>query len=325
MIRILVPLLLVTQPAWAETPDVVTDITPIQSLAARVMEGVGTPDVLLPAGTDVHHHSLTISNANALTGAELVIWVGPQLTPWLSEPIATLVTNATQIALTETSDWGSLELRHEHGDKAHEEDEHAEHADEEHETEEHHEDKHEDDTHGNDTREGTAIDPHGWLNPQIASIWMDQIADALAQQDPVNADIYLANAAAGKSEMMLLSKEITAMLTELNERKFILPHDGYQYFEQRFGLEPEAFITDSDAHEPGPAHIAELRDIMLNEDVACVFTDREVNPSWATVLLEGTDAKTTFLDTSIDEDSPISQAYAVMIRRIAVNFAACLS
>ena len=41
-------------PALADAPRVATDIPPVHFLAAMVMEGVGTPDLLLPPGASPH-------------------------------------------------------------------------------------------------------------------------------------------------------------------------------------------------------------------------------------------------------------------------------
>ncbi len=47
------------------------------------MDGVGTPDLLLDRGADPHHFQLRPSQARAVAGAGLVVWIGPDLTPWL--------------------------------------------------------------------------------------------------------------------------------------------------------------------------------------------------------------------------------------------------
>ena len=72
--------------AMADVPDVAVDIAPVHSLVARVMEGVGTPDLIVAPGASPHEYSLRPSEAAALQEAELVFWVGPGLTPWLAMP-----------------------------------------------------------------------------------------------------------------------------------------------------------------------------------------------------------------------------------------------
>jgi len=75
-------------PAVAAGPKVVTDIAPVHSLVAQVMDGVGIPDLLLQPGDDPHHMALRPSQASAIAAADLVIWVGPALAPWLGEVLA---------------------------------------------------------------------------------------------------------------------------------------------------------------------------------------------------------------------------------------------
>ena len=67
-----------------------TDIAPVQSIAARVMAGIGEPGVILPPGASPHGYALRPSEARVLQEADLVVWVGPDLTPWLADPIAAL-------------------------------------------------------------------------------------------------------------------------------------------------------------------------------------------------------------------------------------------
>ena len=67
--------------AWADAPRVITDFGPTHSIVAQVMNGVGTPDVLLAPGDDPHDFTLRPSQARTLSNADLVVWVGEALTP----------------------------------------------------------------------------------------------------------------------------------------------------------------------------------------------------------------------------------------------------
>ena len=59
-------LLMSALPAFAEAPKVATDILPVHGLVSRVMQGVGTPDLILPPGADPHGYALRPSEASAL-------------------------------------------------------------------------------------------------------------------------------------------------------------------------------------------------------------------------------------------------------------------
>ncbi|WP_296420255.1 metal ABC transporter solute-binding protein, Zn/Mn family, partial [Pseudooctadecabacter sp.] len=97
--------------ATAEVPQVVTDIAPIHSLVSQVMEGVGTPDVLVSGGASPHDFQFSFDQADAVQSADLVIWVGPALTPWLDEALDTLGGEVDQLVLLDAEGWPALPLR----------------------------------------------------------------------------------------------------------------------------------------------------------------------------------------------------------------------
>ena len=83
--RYLLPLLLLSSPAMAQVPTVETDIPPIAALVAQVMGDLGTPGMLLDKGGDEHDLQLRPSQMRALNAAQLLVWVGPDLTPGLED------------------------------------------------------------------------------------------------------------------------------------------------------------------------------------------------------------------------------------------------
>ena len=83
-------LALLGAPALAEAPRVVTDIPVTGSLVAQVMGDLGRPEILLPSGGNAHDYQLRPSQARSLQGADLVIWVGPGLAPWMARATKSL-------------------------------------------------------------------------------------------------------------------------------------------------------------------------------------------------------------------------------------------
>ncbi len=68
--------------------------------------------------------------------------------------------------------------------------------------------------------------------------------------DPANAAAYAANAAAFATEMDALTAEVGGKLAPLHGQHFIVFHDAYQYFEDRFGLPAAGSIALTDAEAP---------------------------------------------------------------------------
>jgi len=158
--------------ALADVPNVAVDIAPVHSLVARVMEGVGTPDLVIQQGASPHQYNLRPSEAAALQDADLVFWVGPDLTPWMEDAVETLASGAVVTTLLDADGVTLLEFRegalfeaHSHGDDEHdhehEHDDHDDHAHDDH-ADDHdhahdeghddhaHEDEHDDHAHDDD-------------------------------------------------------------------------------------------------------------------------------------------------------------------------------
>ncbi len=81
-------LALVAGPSLAKVPAVMTDIPPVEALVAQVMGDLGTPGMFLEAGGDEHQMQIRPSQMRQLARADLVVWVGPELTPALASALA---------------------------------------------------------------------------------------------------------------------------------------------------------------------------------------------------------------------------------------------
>ncbi|MGZ0187046.1 MAG: zinc ABC transporter substrate-binding protein [Alphaproteobacteria bacterium] len=95
-------------------PNVVTDIAPVHALASIVMDGVGEPALLISPGSSPHDYQMRPSDARKLASADIVIWTGSALTPWLEGPVGSLAENAVMLELLRVE--GTLLLQgDEHG------------------------------------------------------------------------------------------------------------------------------------------------------------------------------------------------------------------
>ncbi|WP_282119274.1 zinc ABC transporter substrate-binding protein [Ruegeria atlantica] len=318
--------------AMADVPNVAVDIAPVHSLVARVMEGVGAPNLIVQAGASPHEYNLRPSEAAALQNADLVFWMGEDLTPWMEGAVETLANGATVTPLLEADGTVLLDFRedalfeaHDHGDEDHAEEEdhddhdHEEHAaDEDHDHEDHAEhDDHHDHAHGDH-------DPHAWLSPKNADTWLNVIAAQLSAADPDNAGAYFANAAAARAEMASLAAEVSATLEPVRGSNFIVFHDAYQYFENAFDFPASGAISLSDASDPSPARISEIQGRIREEGINCVLSEPQFNPGIVATVLDGTEANTGVIDPLGSDLEPGAKLYPQMIRNIAKTLAECL-
>jgi len=312
--------------AYADTPQVAVDIAPVHSLVARVMDGVGTPDLIIQPGASPHEYSLRPSEAAALQNANLVFWIGPDLTPWLTDTIKTLAPDAAVTALMEVDGTIKLEFRegalfeaHAHED----DDDHVDEAHDDHDEEARHDD-HDDDETGHEGHGQGAHDPHAWLSPQNAMTWLNVIAGQLSAADPDNAGAYFTNAAAGRTEMEALIGEVIATLDPVRDGQFLVFHDAYQYFEMDFDFPASGAISIGDASDPSPARIAEIQDRIAEQGIDCVLAEPQFNPGLVATVLDGTEAGTGMLDPLGSDLEPGSALYSQLIRNLSTALAGCM-
>ena len=295
--------------AYAETPQVAVDIAPVHSLVARVMDGIGKPDLIIQPGASPHEYSLRPSEASALQAADLVFWIGPDLTPWLTDTIGTLASDAVVTELMEADGTIELEFRegalfeaHDHGD----------------------DDDHDEAESGHEGHDHGAHDPHAWLSPKNAMNWLNVIAGQLSAVDPDNAGAYFANAAAGRTEIKTLIGEVTATLDPVRGGQFIVFHDAYQYFEMDFDFPASGAISISDASDPSPARIAKIQARIAEQGIDCVLAEPQFNPGLVATVLDGTDAQTGILDP-LGSDLELGPAfYPHLIRNLSNVLADCM-
>jgi len=319
--------------ALADVPNVAVDITPVHSLVSRVMEGVGKPSLVVASGASPHEYNLRPSEAGALQSADLVFWVGHDLTPWLESAIDTLASNATVVELIEADGTIKLPVRegalfeaHVHDDEDHA----AEHEGEDHDDHDDHEDHddhadHEGEDHaGHDGHDHGEYNPHVWLSPDNGASWLNAIAAALSAADPENAGAYYANAAAGREELTALRGEINAILGPVRGGNFIVFHDAYQYFEVAFDFPASGAISISDASDPSPARIAEIQARVADQNVTCIMSEPQFNPGIVASVMDGTDARTGVMDPLGSSLEPGAQLYPQLLRNLATSLADCL-
>ena len=142
--------------AQADVPRVAVDIAPLHSIVASVMGALGTPDLLVPPGASPHGYAMRPSEARALDRADVIVWVGPTLTPWLERPVKTLGAGALSMTVMDVPGTFELALREGENFEAHDHDHgHADHHDDDHEEghDDHHDDDHHDDDHHDDDHE----------------------------------------------------------------------------------------------------------------------------------------------------------------------------
>ena len=336
--------------ANAET-KVVVSIKPVHSLVSYVMDGVGKPSLLVDGSASPHTFQLKPSHATMLQEADVVFWIGEDLESFLEDPLDSIANDARKVTLMESDQIDLLKFREknvfedhhddhdEHEDHAdghdeHDEhDEHEDHADghDEHDEHEGHDD-HEEHADGHDDHdEHEGHDDHGhhhgehdihfWLDPEIAKTIVSIASEELSEIDPANKSIYSSNAANAINDLDQLIDNTRSKIN--SDATYIVFHDAYQYFEQRFGIEVIGALTVNPEVLPGAKQLAEIREVIEHESVNCLFSEPQFNPSIAETIASDTGIKSAVLDPLGAELEPGKDLYFDLIGDMASSFENC--
>ncbi len=294
--RYIITLALAATPSFAEVPKVVTDIPPVHSLVAEVMGELGQPELLLAKGADEHDFQLRPSQMAVLGKADIVVWVGPELTPWLGDALAATGDSRTALTLLEhravTRTYG-VEGEHDHAAEDH-----------------------------GDDHDG--LDPHLWLDPDNAELWVGLIADQLSRHDAENAAVYAANAATAVERLRALDAEVGLILAPVRGKPIVTFHDAFGYYFAHYGLASAGSIALGDASSPGAARLVDLRAEIEAGGVLCVFPEVQHDPALVEQMAEGTGARIGGpLDPVGSSLEAGPGAYAALMRGLAQTIADC--
>ena len=280
---------------------VVASIKPIHSLASSLMDGVGKPDLIVDGYASPHGFAMKPSHAKMLQEADIIFWVGEDLENFLVKPLSSIAKKAEKIELMDIKGLEILKFR-----------------------ERNIFDDHDHDDHGHDDHEGHAhgeFDPHIWLDPVNAKVILKEMAEHLIENDEKNSATYKKNLAKALKDIDKLIKDTKSELSK--SVASIVFHDAYQYFEERFNVNILGAFTVNTDVMPGAEQLAEIREIIEHDKVACVFSEPQFNPDIIKAVAKDMDIKTGVVDPLGATLNPGKDLYFDLIRNMSASFKNC--
>ena len=305
---------------------VVASIKPIHSLASYLMNGVAKPDLIVDGYASPHGFAMKPSHAKMLQNADLIFWVGEDVENFLEKPLGSIAKKAEKIELMQIKGLQVLKFRernifddhddhgHDDHDKKEDHDSHAKKEDhDDHGKKEDHDD-HERHAHGE-------FDPHIWLDPINAKVILNEMVAHLIENDPKNEAKYKSNLDEALKDIDKLTIDV---MTELsNSVSSIVFHDAYQYFEKRFNVNILGAFTVNTDVMPGAEQLAEIREIIEHDKVACVFSEPQFNPDIIKAVAKDMKIKTGVIDPLGATLNPGKDLYFSLIKNMSASFKGC--
>ncbi len=205
---------------------------------------------LMGPGVDPHAYRQTRSDIVALARADLVLWHGLYLEAQMESFLRDLASDRAVVAVAETLPRDRLLAHDDYADK---------------------------------------LDPHVWMVPELWSLVVGNVRDALSQAAPGNADAFSANAAAHLAGVQALGAYAADILATVPEpaRVLVTAHDAFNYFGAAYGFEVLGIQGISTESEAGLQRIAQLVDLLVSRRIAAVFVETSVSDRNIRALIEG--------------------------------------
>lgn len=272
---------------------VLSSVKPINLIVQELTKGVSEPSYLVSSSASPHDYALRPSDVKKIKQADIVVWYGDDLEPFLSKIIADKKNVIT------ISEFSSVEFYHfdEHG-----EDEHA------HEGDHHH-----------------STDPHFWLGPKEALGVAKEITVQLTKNDPLNKDKYESNLNSFENKLAQAVETISKQLKPVQHKGYFVFHDAYGYFERYFEMNNLGHFTVSPDRKPGAKSLIKIKKSLLERKAVCVFSEPQFEPAIVTTITRGTDVNKGELDPLAIHQANEQGAYFDFLLTISNELTRCLN
>ena len=121
----------------------------------------------------------------------------------------------------------------------------------------------------------------------------------------------------------MLLTDITATVAPAKGKGFIVFHDAYHYFENRFGVKASGAISINPENPPGAEAIAALRQRIVDGKVQCIFAEPQFDNKLVNVIIEGSNVKSAVLDPEGANIEPGPALYGTVLRNLAKSLVQC--
>jgi len=225
---------------------IMATVFPLREFAATVAGERGEVSLLLPPGAGVHTWQPRPGDIGRLAGADLLLYIGADLEPWLPGLLKALP--GGRLRTLEAS--AGLSLL-----EAAEKDEHG------------------------------ALDPHVWLDFELDARIARKIAEELSRIDPDGRDEFQVNADKLAERLRGLDAEFRKGLSGCPVRDLVLAgHGAFGYLARRYGLVQTALFGLSPDAQPRPQDLIKAVDLCRQKGIRTVFFENSVPPDLSKAL-----------------------------------------
>ena len=276
-------------------------IRPLQSIIANLTKNVDIKvGLIIDNNESLHNYHLKPNKIRQLYHSEMVIIIDRKFEIFLDKVLNNLDPKKQQvIEVAKLPGIKLLESHNEHSHHNHDEDNHHHHTD--------------------------IYDYHLWLDVDKVKIIAKELTKLLINKNSAYSIQYNQNLKDFINKLDELDKEIKDKVISLKGKNFIVTHNAYQYFINRYGLNQPKSVTIDHDHNIGAKSFLELQHSIKNNEVKCIFEEPQFESRIMQKLKENSQVKIGKLDAEWgDASASLEDSYFVMMNNLAGSFATCL-
>jgi len=269
---------------------VVATFYPLYDFAQNVGGDKASVSILVPETVDVHDFDYTPSSITQVASADVLIYNGADLEPWIprvvssaDNPKLVIVDSSQNITLLPVSPQFQKDNR--------------------------------------------TVDPHIWLDPVLAKQQVNNILQGLIRADPADQQYFTTNAQNYEAKLDYLNSQILNATTNVETRKFVTFHEAFAYFAQQYNL-TQLSITGPFEEEPTPSDIVNVVNAINSYRLKYVGYESLENPAISQSIAADTNA-TLILMNPIEglttSDQAAGKTYLILMQEDLTNILLALN
>lgn len=276
-----------------EKTIIFTSIYPLQYVTEEIAGDTAEVISMYPPGVDAHTYEPTTKQLTELAKSELFIYLGAGM-----EGFAEHAAQALQETNVNFLEIGKNEALFIEGE--------------------------EEDDHGHDHDHGHShdIDPHIWLDPLLMIQVGQMVLTQLIDLQPDKIDIFEKNFKKFESNMLTLHQDFDAKLHAKKNKKIIVTHAAYGYWEDRYGIEQIPISGISSSDEPSQKDLVNLINEAKRLDLHYIVFEQNSSNRVGEIIQEHLEADAVYihnLETLTEEDIQNARDYfSIMQENIQV-------
>lgn len=282
--KYLIPLILEFFLIFPAISKIVVSIKPVGFIVAAITDSMLPIEVLLPYGASEHDYFLKPSDLKKIKDSELLIWIAPEIEKFLIKPSLFLAKNS--LILSSIAEVQKLIIYSENKKRFHK-------------------------------------NMHLWLSPEIVKYFAFAIYKKLSILFPQKKEKFYVNLISFEEQLEITNTKIRKQFKMIKDKKYLVFHDAFSYFEKYYGLLPIGFLTINPLIPPGIKGLTLIKKQIATNKISCIFSEPQYK-NYFIKELHNNSIKQGILDP-LGTNIPIKKdSYLIFLRQLSDQYITCL-